>query len=902
MVPNQASADKAWHALPVAQVYELLATNAHGLSSAEAARRLERYGPNTLPEDKVDSWLVIFLRQFRSPLIYILLFASVILVLLGDYTDAGIIMAVLIVNAVVGLLQEGRTQNTLRALKHFAETKAIVVRDGRQLIVSAEELVPGDRVVLEEGAKVPADARVVEAEGLKLDEAALTGESTPVHKITSAIKNINLPMTEQVNRVFRGTNIVSGHGQAVVVATGLNTVIGRITREIAMIDAEIPLQKNIRNLANLLILGTVGLSLILFMAGIIWFGHSPLDMFKLVVALAVSFIPEGLPVALTLILVTGVWRMAKRNALVKKLQAVEALGQAQVLAVDKTGTLTKNELVVQTLYVAGKEYEVTGTGYDPTGEVKMAGEIIEPLTHPELVLIGKLAALVANARLAQLGDAGAWKVTGDPTDAAMLVLGEKIGFTKEDLERAYLKKIELPFDYRTKYHAVFYQHSRQSLLTVAGAPEVLLKQCRYLWQRDKNVLMTKARQRRLEDIVLKLSGAGLRVVALAFSYKPSKHIKSGALPPLTLLGFLGMRDALRPEVHEAMMRTQSAGIRVVMITGDHKVTAESIARAAGIFHDGDLILSGQEIDSFSLGEMVKCLDKVTVFARVTPEHKLKIIQAYKKRGQIIAMTGDGVNDALSLVAADLGVAMGQVGTEVAKEASDIVLLDDNFGSIVSAVEEGRSIYRTIRKVLQYLLSSNLGEVLAITAALFMGYPLILLAGQIIWLNFVTDGFLVAALAMEPKEEGLLSWRQKRTARYLVDGRMLGATLLTATVIAAGSLILFHRYLGQGIVVAQTVTLTTMAVFQWFRIWSVRSEDKSIFHQNPFTNPYLVAATALVIVWQLLALYTPFMQQVLRTVPLAWSDWITIISVAASVVVVEEIRKLAVRLRRKSASA
>lgn len=892
--------EQAWHTLPMPTVWQLLGSSLHGLTANEARQRLEQYGPNTLPEAKPDSWLIIFLRQFQSPLIYVLLIAAVVLLFLHDYSDAGIILLVLVVNAVVGALQEGRAANTLQALKKFAETTATVIRAGRELIVPDYELVPGDVIVLEEGAKVPADARVFEAQGLKLNEAALTGESTPIHKITKAINKPNLPTAEQVNLVFRGTNVVAGHGLAVVVATGWRTVIGRITREITTIDTEIPLKTNIRNLAKFLIWCTAALSLILFFTGIIWFGHPPLDMFKLVVALAVSFIPEGLPVALTLILVTGVWRMAKRHALVKKLQAVESLGQARVLAVDKTGTLTKNELVVQVLYLDSKFFDVTGSGYDPSGDIKLNNEIVEPLTHPDLVIIGKLATLVANARLAQAVD-GSWKIAGDPTDAAMLVLGKKIGFSKESLEREYRKQMELPFDYRSKYHAVLYQHRNRNLLAVAGAAEVLIKQSQRLWRGGKSVSLHKNERSKLESVLEKMSADGLRVVALAMRPGAKGSIKNNLLPPLTLVGLLGMRDALRPEVHEALLLTQQAGLRVVMITGDHKLTAATIAREAGIFHNGDIVLTGTEIDNLSLAELAAILDKVTVFARVTPEHKLKIIQAYKKRGEVIAMTGDGVNDALSLVAADLGVAMGRIGTEVAKEAADIVLLDDNFGSIVGAVEEGRSIYRTIRKVLQYLISTNLGEVIVITAALFMGYPLVLLAVQIIWLNFVTDGFLVAALAMEPKEKGLLNWRQSRTSKYLIDKKILSVSTLTALVIALGSLFIFHNYLERGLIVAQSAVLTTMAVFQWFRAWAARSEDSSMFWLHPFANIYLIIATVIVVVLQLAALYTPFLRQILRTTPLGWQDWLIIMAVSASVIVVDEVRKFFVRRYYASAA-
>jgi Ca2+-transporting ATPase len=473
------------------------------------------------------------------------------------------------------------------------------------------------------------------------------------------------------------------------------------------------------------------------------------------VSLSVSIIPEGLYVVMTIILARGVWRMSKKNALIKRLQAVEALGQARIIAVDKTGTITKNEMIVKKVYVNAEFFDIGGVGYEPKGEIRLEEIIIDPANHPELLFTGKIAAFCASARVMFSEENKQWLVSGDPTEAAMLVLSQKLGFHKDDLEKESPLLAEIPFDYRLRYHAAIHQVEDKKMLSVVGAPETVLGLCKKVWRGGKSFLLESEERRNLEKIFLEMSENGLRVVALAKTVKPPEILKSEDIKELVFVGFLGMQDALRLEVGEALQKAVSAGMKVVMITGDHKITAQAIARDAGIFHEGDEVLTGEDIENLSDDEFAQKLKNVSVFARVTPEHKMKIINAYKRKGEIVAMTGDGVNDAPSLVAADLGVAMGNIGTEVAKEAADIVLLDDNFGSIVAAVEEGRNIYKTIKKVILYLFSTSIGEVLTITGAIFAGYPLPILPAQIIWLNFVTDGFLVVALATEPKENNLL---------------------------------------------------------------------------------------------------------------------------------------------------
>ncbi len=877
-----------WHLLSQEQIFEKLKTSSRGLTLNEVQDRIRQYGFNSLPEKKPKSLASIFLNQFNSPLIFILMVASIITYIIGETTDAYIIFAVLIFNAIVGTVQEGKAQNTLNALKKFVETKATVLRGGAEFIISDREVVPGDIINLEEGEKIPADARVILSQNLKADEASLTGESEPVYKISETLKQ-EVSVADQRNMLFKGTHIVSGNGRAVVVGTGSTTVIGKIAREISSIDTEIPLKANIRYLSRAIIITAGIICAVLFGIGIAT-GESIRTMFTIVVSLSVSIIPEGLPIVMTLVLATGVWRMSKRNALVKKLQAVEALGQAQIIAVDKTGTITKNELVVQQVWTADKLFDVGGVNYEPVGDITFENNIVDVANHPELLFIGKITALCASARLLFSDTEKRWSIAGDPTEGALVVFARKIGFNKEDLliESPLLQ--EIPFDYKLKYRAVVNSVENKNLLTVIGAPEIIIELSKNIISAEGARLISEEDRKKLEEVLTTMSLLGQRVIAIGVKENTQNVIKPELISDLTFVGFLAMKDVLRPEVKEAMDRAQEAGIKVVMITGDHKITAMAIAREADIYHDGDDILTGSEIDTMNDYELSDKLPRTTVFARVTPEHKLKIINAFKKRGEIIAMTGDGVNDAPSLVAADLGVAMGNIGTEVAKEAADIILLDDNFGSIISAVEEGRSIYKTIKKVILYLFSTSIGEVLTITGALLLGMPLPILAAQIIWLNFVTDGFLDVSLAMEPKEKGLLLGKFERPKKYLIDKLMLQRMIFMAIPMMIGTLFLFQKYIDINIEKAWTISLTTLAVFQWFNAWNCRSESKSIFQMNLFSNKFLVSATMIVIFLQLFAVYNPFMHKFLHTTPLLFSEWLIIISIAGSIILVEETRK------------
>lgn len=877
-----------WRELTLAEVEEKLGTDLkNGLSRAEAEARLLNHGPNELPAPEPEPLWLIFFRQFQSALIYILFIAAALVFALGETVDGFLILAVLIFNAVIGTVQEGKAQNTLAALRSFAETTATVLRESKEVVLPDMRIVPGDVIFLREGEKIPADALLVESRMLKVDEAALTGESKPVYK-------------KDKDMVFKGTAVVNGNAKAIVVATGTDTEIGKVSRAIAGIDTEIPLKKDIRYLARLIVIAVGVISVILFLFGI-YVGKNFAEMFAVTVSLAVSIVPEGLPVVLTLVLARGVWRMAKRNALVKKLQAVEALGQAQIIAVDKTGTLTRNEMVIRKVFADGRFFDVGGVGYEPKGEVKLEDKPIAPPNHPELLLMGKVAAMCANARASFLEESKTWRAYGDPTEVAMYVFAEKVGFAKDELERETPQIAEIPFDYETKYHVVAHRISdKRQFVTVAGAPEKVLPLCDKIYSGGKAAEMSKVKLEEMENIFHSLSREGLRVVAASYReeplYKDGELIKVGNL---TFLGFYGMEDSLRPEVPDAMVRARAAGIKVVMITGDARLTAIAIAKEAGIYKDGDEVLTDEDIGRLSGAALDEKIARASIFARITPEHKMKIIEAYRRKGKVVAMTGDGVNDAPPLVAADLGVAMGKIGTEVAKEAADIVLLDDNFGSIVSAVEEGRRMYRTIQKVILFLFSTSLGEVLAIAGAMFAGLPMPLLAPQILWMNLVTDSFVAFGLALEDERDGdLLLGEFRRPNRYLITGTMALRMVLMSLPMMFGAIYLFGSVYQEDLVKAWTLTLTALVVFQWLNGWNCLSERRSIFGENPFRNAYLVGFVGVAAVLQVAALYTPFMRDILRLVPLTLGEWGFAFGVATSIVPVEELRKLFFYPRRR----
>lgn len=866
--------------------------SAHGLASTAAEERIATVGKNELPEDPQETLFSIFVRQFKSPLLYILVVAGIVAFILGEFIDGSVILGVLVLNGIIGTFQEGKAQASLAALKKYTDTESLVLRNGKADLVSSTLLVPGDVIILREGDKIPADARIIESQNLTCNEAALTGESLPVNKITGILEG-SVEIADQKNMVWKGTHVSRGAGKAIIVATGLATEIGKISAKIQSIDTDIPLKKNLESLSRIIIYGVVTTIAILFVVG--WgVGHPVKEMLLVAVSLLVSVIPEGLPVVMTLVLALGVRRMAERNALVKRLQAVEALAHTNVLAVDKTGTLTRNEMVIQEVFIDGAVYTVSGEGYMPKGDLYLDGSLADDVTPVQYAAY--LSAISANAEL--FNQDGVYSITGDPTEAALLVLGEKMGHTKDVILEESPLLTELPFDHEKKYYVNVHQLAGEPGMIAVGAPDVLLARCVNVWHPEGNSPMSDALSAKLEKQITEMASRGLRVLLLAVRTDiADPNISYDDVSEMTFVALYGMKDGLRSEIKDSVATTHAAGMRVVMITGDHADTAAAIAREAGILQEGDMVMTGAELAKLSAAELADVLPKVRVFARVTPDTKLEIIQAYRTNGDTIAMTGDGVNDVPPLLAADLGVAMGTIGTEVTKEAADIILLDDNFATITNAVEEGRHIFNTIQRVLVYLFSTNLGELLVIVAAVSLLLPVPMTPAQIIWLNLVTDTFLVIALAFQKKEKGLLKRPFAKPSKYILDKADFIRLVLFGVIIAIGSLIVFLLF-KQDLAVGRTMVLLTLGLFQIFRLWSIRSDTQSVFTQNPFKEPLLITMSLLAVGLEVLVIYAPFMQKIFETVPLSATQWGIGAGVAFSIVVVDEVRKVFARRRGK----
>lgn len=891
--PKEQTPDMSlWHTLSHKKLEETLATNfTDGLDQSRIEILKTEYGQNRLPPEKRTSGVLIFARQFKSPLILVLIGSAAVLFGLGSWSDAFIILFVLVFNASIGTLQEGRAQHTLEALKKFLTTQTTVIRGGKELIIPDTECVPGDIVLLSEGEKIPADARLLEVSGLRVDESALTGESLPVDKTDAIIKKMPLALTGRMNMVYKGTTVVAGSARAVIVATGVHTEIGRISTELITRPGDIPLAREIASFSRSILLVTVTICAVLFTVGVL-VGKSVITMFGTVVSLSVSIIPEGLPIVLTLVLANGVWRMAKRNAIIKRMQAVEALGQADVIAVDKTGTITKNEMVVRTVYTPRGEFSVSGSGYGPDGSVTVNGASLPDDQALSLSSLVRIATLNTNAHLAQDGDTGQWRVSGDPTEAAIVVLAQKFGTPKEGLFKDSPRIAELPFHTKNKYHATLHTVGQRHLLCVGGAPEVILERCANRLEGASAEPLTEKMKTSIKSDFERLSEQGLRVIAFGFAESGIKNLSvldHADVSNLTFVGAVCIEDSVRSEVPAAVDQAHNAGIRVIMMTGDSPVTARAIAGQAHIFRSGDRILTGDEIDAMDADEFARAIGSTSVFARMTPEHKLKIVDAVKLRGEIIAMTGDGVNDAPALVAADLGIAMGKIGTEVAKEAADIVLVDDNFTSIIAAVEEGRTIMTRIKRVILYLFANNGAEVLLIAASLFMGLPLPLLPAQIIWLNLITDSFLDISIGMEPTHGNTLNHRRNKHV-VLFDRLMALRVVLMSLPATIAALVVFSFTVDTDYIKAMTLSMTIIAVSQWFNAWNCRSEHTTVFTRHFFSNHYLLGAIAFVATLHVTALSTPFLQGILHTTPLSLVEWALCIAIGALTLIPEEIRK------------
>ncbi|HRY31181.1 MAG TPA: HAD-IC family P-type ATPase [Candidatus Paceibacterota bacterium] len=884
--------DKEWYREDIKKIASIFNTSLErGLTSARIVESRRKFGQNILSKEKAQSTADIFINQFKSPLIYVLLIASALVFILGDLLEAIVIFLIVLINSIVGTIQEGKAQNTLLALSRVIKSYVLVIRNGRQQKIPDYELVPGDILVLKDGESVGADARVFESNSLMVNESSLTGESIMVSKIAEPITAAGLASSDQVNMIFRGTYVVSGAGKAIVIRTGTKTIIGGISEKLSDLQMDVPLKRNIANLSKIIVYAVTFVALVTFVIGLKT-GYELSDLFATIVAISVSAIPESLPVVVTLVLATGVWRMSRQKVLVKKLQAVEALGQAKVVALDKTGTITKNQMAVEKIFINNEFLSVTGLGYEPKGALISGHKRISADEIKGLDLFLTAAALTATAEVIPDNADGEWKLHyGDPTEAALLVLGKKFGYDKAELTNKYQRILEIPFDMRNKYHAAVHLIKGKETLMVAGSPEAILHYSKNILINGRSSKITETNLDSINDAIKKLSTAGYRVLAIALNREDIKDIGPKHLPVLTFVGLVGISDAIRPEVVGAVESVKKAGMKVLMITGDHLETALAIAKKVGIYGPKNSYMTGAEIREIDDFDLPSRLEKVTVFARVTPDDKLRIIEAYKRRGETIAMTGDGVNDALSLVAADLGVSMGKIGTEVAREASDIVLLDDNFGNIVSAAEEGRNIYQVIRRTTLFLLATSAGELLLILFAILLGMPIPLTPIQIIWLNLITDTFLVSAMALDPKGKNLLKEKFTKPSKYLVDWFMGFRILLVSGVMVIVTLWLFNQYLEIDMRKALTISLTLLTVFHFYNIFNVRSDKESALTKKCFENKYVLFGLAVALLLHLFAIYNPFMQNILHTTNLGWLEWVIIFALGSSILLVEEIRKI-----------
>ena len=876
-----------WHTLTVEAAQQALGAERGGLTEVEAAARLERYGPNEVEAERETPWWVLVLHQFTDPLIYILLAAAGVTLVLHDFTDTGVILAVVALNALIGFVEERRAQKAMRALARMSAPRAEVLREGKPREIPGRDLVPGDVVLLTSGVRVPADLRMLDARDLQADESALTGESLPVRKRTEALEEERLVPGDQLNLAFAGTVITRGRGQGLVVRTGAETELGRIAtavREIGQTAA--PLQETMGRFGKRVGVAILGLALLVVVIGLLR-GMPTAEIFLAAVALAVSAIPEGLPVVLTVTLAIGVSRMAQRRAIIRSLPAVETLGSTTVIGSDKTGTLTKNEMSVRAIWAGGREYAVTGAGYDLEGEVRGADSVADSRTDEPLRAV-LLCGTLANE--ADAGAAARGEPRGDPTEIALHVAAVKGGLDPER-ERDRRPEMDiLPFESERRLMATLNAEGEGATVYVKGAPEAVLSRCdRALTLQGESELDAGP----VREAAAAMAVRGLRVLAMA--YRPAtgeRLVEEMVEEGLVLAGLQGMEDPVRPEAVEAIRAAHSAGIRVLMLTGDHVDTARAIGRQLGLDRRDAGAVEGSAIADRSDAELDRDLDSIDIYARVAPEHKLRIVQRLRARGEVVAVTGDGVNDAPALREAHLGIAMGRSGTDVAKEASDMVLSDDNFATITAAVEEGRIVFSNIRKVTFFLLSTAVGEVIVIVAALLAGWPLPFIAAQILWINLVTNGLQDVALAFEPGEPGLLERPPRPQKEGVVTLRILERLGVVGVVLALGTLGMFWWILQStdDLALARTVAMTQMVIFQFFHVFNCRSLDRSVFRIPLLSNRFLFVSMLGALAAHLAVIYTPWLQGVFRTQPLSPTHWVAMVIVASTVIIGAELGK------------
>ena len=863
------------------EALERLGTAEEGLTEHESAERLKKFGLNKLAEEERISRLKILLHQFTSPLIYILLVAAVVTLLLGEYIDTGVIIAVVLLNSVVGYFQEFKAEESVRSLKRLMVAKARVLRDGREKEIPSAELVPGDIVLLASGTRVPADLRLLHTNELRIDEAMLTGESLPVEKQTQPIPEDNLVPADQSNMAFMGTAVVNGRAKGVVFATAGATMLGAIAgevREIGIVRA--PIQDKIDRFAKFIGFIVMGASTVLFLIGLL-LGESIKEMFMTAVAAAVATIPEGLPIVVTIAMAAGVARMARNNAIIRKLPAVETLGSTTVICSDKTGTLTRNEMTVTQLFDGELTYGVTGAGYEPAGEVVPDGRATAEKNTP-LTRLLRIGLLCNESDLYE--EEGRFKVDGDPTEGALIVSALKGGLQPEEERERYPRIDIVPFESERGFMSTLHAHEGGKVIFVKGAPEAVVEMCGDGTDRAD-----------ILDRATSFAEKGLRVLAFAWKDAPegqdelSHHdVESG----LVFAGLQGMIDPPRPEAIEAVAGCKRAGMRVIMITGDHAVTARAIGRQLGIVAGDDEVLAGRDLETMSDDTLYERVRQVAVYARVAPEHKLRITRQLIRQGETVAMTGDGVNDAPALKSAHIGISMGITGTDVAKEASDMVLADDNFASIFHAVKEGRIVFDNLRKVTFFLIPTGIAAIISIIGAMIFSVPIPYLPAQLLWINLVTNGLQDVALAFEPGEKGIIDRPPRDPKEGIMSRLLVERTIIVGLVISIGIIWNYVTALREGASLenARTVAVTTMVFFQFFQAWNSRSEHQSIFRIDPLGNPFLFYSMIASFFAQMAFIYAQPLQWVFRTVPLTGVEWLRILAVSSSIIFVVEIDK------------
>ncbi len=876
---------ETWYAMTVEEVMEALHTGRGGLTDVEAQRRLQEVGPNKLIEEKRATPLTIFLSQFRSVLVIMLIISAAISgLLLGEYVDAVLITLIVVMNAILGFIQEYRAERAIEALKRMTAQRATVVRQGKEVIVDAEVLVPGDLVVLETGDRVPADARLLETVELQTDEAPLTGESTPVPKAPHRL-DAGAPIADRRNMTYMGTSVSYGRGRAIIVCTGMATEFGKIAGAVQTIEEEAPpIKQKVEQLGRQL--GLVAIVGCLFVAVVYAvLGYNLVEVLMVSVSLAVSAVPEGLPAVITITLAIGASRMARSRAVVRKLASVETLGCTTAICSDKTGTLTKNEMTVRQIATSDLVIDVTGTGYEPTGSFQRASEAVTPVEATRVEPVLRIAALCNNAGL-ESGQEG-WQIRGDPTEGALIVAAAKAGLWRDQLEAAYPRIAEFPFESARKRMSTIHRTpTGETVAYVKGAPEVILELCTRIEEAGEVRAFHDDDRTQILLTTQRMAEGALRVLAMAYKPLPDysdEATAETAESDLVFVGLAGMIDPPREEVVEAIALCRKAGIKSFMITGDHKLTAVAVGKEIGLLRDDedDRVLTGTELDQLSDEALSEVVDDVVIYARTSPVHKVRIAQALKNRGHVVAMTGDGVNDAPAIKTADIGVAMGIKGTDVTKEASDMVLEDDNFATIVGAVEAGRQIYDNIRKFVRLMLAVNFDEILEVTLAALMGIPLPIIPVQILWINLVTDGLPAAALSVDPKDPAIMSRPPRNPKHGLLHG-MLGFILFVAVLDFCSDFIPFMwlYYTTGDVLRARTIAFTIVVFFEFYLALNCRSESRSILRlgwKGLTANKLLILSIVGGLLLQLAIVYVPFLQPIFHTTALSAGDLILVLA-------------------------